>query len=260
MPARQQVRAGKSPRNAVTRSLAIILEIARSTPPVRLTDISKATGIPKGTVHRLMRGLEHSDFVVRDSRRNGYGLGPRATSLGLALISHVARPTDRREILARLVDKIGETCNLTTLAGHEVIYIERVETRWPLRLHLEPGSRVPVHCTASGKLLLAFATPRRRDAILAATDLIANTERTIVTRTELDRELDRIRRRGASIDNEEFISGLVAVAVPVRVKGGRVIAAVACHAPIGRFDLKAAIRTTPLLTEAAREMAATFAG
>ncbi|MGE3876582.1 MAG: IclR family transcriptional regulator, partial [Parvibaculaceae bacterium] len=129
---RQRGRAGASPRAAVARSLAILETIGRGTPPVPLSEIARATGLSKATAHRLLGGLESSGFVDRDGPRQGYGLATAASRLGLALVSHGARPTDRRRILARLVDEIGETCNLTTLAGHEVIYLDRVETRWPL--------------------------------------------------------------------------------------------------------------------------------
>jgi DNA-binding IclR family transcriptional regulator len=133
-----------------------------------------------------------------------------------------------------------------------------VETRWPLRLSLEPGSRVPAHCTASGKLFLSHLPTESRERILATLPLPQSSPRTIVETNELRRELQRIAKRGYSTDNEEFVAGLVAVAVPVRDKKKHVFAAVACHAPVARVDLKKLVAEVPRLEAAAAKIARTF--
>ena len=121
-----------------------------------------------------------------------------------------------------------------------MIYLDRVESRWPLRLHFEIGSHVPIHCTASGKILLAAMKPAERRRIVDAVGLPAYTPHTITSRAEFDAELSRIAQQGYSLDREEFLLGMAAIAVPVMGLDGDVIAAVACHAPSVRFNVERA--------------------
>jgi DNA-binding IclR family transcriptional regulator len=165
---------------------------------------------------------------------------------------------ERRSIVRSLVDEIGETVNLTALANDEVFYLDRIETRWPLRLHLEPGSRVPLHCTASGKLFLASMAPARRARVLDEIELSPFTIHTITDRIRLEAELQKIADCDYALDQEEFLMGLNAVAVPVRSEKGSVIAAIACHAPSARLDLETAIRHVPKLRAAATRLALTL--
>jgi DNA-binding IclR family transcriptional regulator len=139
-----------------------------------------------------------------------------------------------------------------------VIYLDRVEARWPLRLHLEPGSRVPLHCTASGKLFLAHLPAARRRGVLAALELSAFTPHTITDRAVLERELAAIAQTGHSMDREEFLLGLIAVAVPVKDSSGATLAALACHAPSARLSLERALGFLPILERAAHRLAETL--
>ncbi len=123
---------------------------------------------------------------------------------------------------------------------------------------LQPGSRVPLHCTASGKLLLALLPPARRRRIVDALPLPPHTAQTIVDRRRLTDELARVRRERLATDNEEYLAGLVCVAVPVATPEGRVVASVAVHAPVARMPLAAALRHVPALRRAATALGTTF--
>ena len=164
----------------------------------------------------------------------------------------------RRAILKRLAEELGETVNLTMLDGSEVVYLERVETEWPLRMTLQPGSHVPLHCTASGKLLLALLPAAQRRRIVRELALVRYTDNTIVERRALDAELVAIRRHAFATDNEEYLAGLVCVAVPVAAPDGRNVACVAVHAPVARLTLERALTHVPALKRAAAALGATF--
>ena len=138
------------------------------------------------------------------------------------------------------------------LDGSEVVYLDRVETAWPLRMTLQPGSRVPLHCTASGKLLLASLPAARRRRLVATLPLERYTERTLIDANALEAELARIRRVGYATDNEEYLAGLVCVAVPVTLDRRRTAACIAVHAPLARMPLDAAIGHLPALRRARR--------
>lgn len=254
----QRSEAGRQSRPAVTRALQVLEAVAAIDGPASLTEITKALDLPQATAFRLCQRLEDEGYLTRDGGTRKYAMGARLMRLGLDIVRGSGPLSSRHKILSELVDTIGETCNLTTMAGTEVLYLDRVETRWPLRLALEPGSRVPLHCTSSGKLLLASLPKPARQQILKGLTLTANTPNTITNRTELERELQRIARRGFSTDNEEFLVGLIAIAVPIKDRRGKTFAAVACHAPIARLSLKEATALAPVLQAAAAKLAHSF--
>jgi DNA-binding IclR family transcriptional regulator len=141
-----------------------------------------------------------------------------------------------------------------------VVYLDRVESAFPLRMELRPGTRVPIHCSASGKLFLAHLPPRRRQALLEGLALTRHTATTLTDRAALDAELQAIRRDGHSVDAEEFVEGLVCVAVPVRAPGAPgVRCALALQAPSARLSLAQARQHLPRLREAALALARTLA-
>lgn len=244
--------------SAILRTLAILEIVGGAGGPISLTDLAARAGLPKPTAHRMALVLERQGFVRREPDGRGLVAGPRLTRLALQAPSSDGRRAERRAILSDLVARVGETCNLTGLDGHEVRYIERVEADWPLRLHFEAGSRVPIHCTASGKLYLAFRPQVDRTRLLAALTLDAHTPRTITDVAALERECQRIRTRGIGTDDQEFLVGMVAVAVPVTIIEGRAVAAVAIHAPVARVKLGGLLQRVPLLVRAAERLAQTF--
>ena len=254
----QRSKAGQHARPAVTRALQVLETLAALDGPASLVDLTRTLDIPQATAFRLCQRLQDEGYIVRDGGTRRYTVGARLMRLGLNVVRNSGPLTSRHKILSDLVDTIGETCNLTTISGTEVLYLDRVETRWPLRLSLEPGSRVPLHCTSSGKLLLSTLPKPRRHQLLKAISLTQNTPSTITDPGELNRELDRIARRGFSTDNEEFLLGLVAVAVPVKGRNGKVFAAVACHAPVARLSMKDTIALAPILQAAAAKLGLTF--
>jgi len=140
-----------------------------------------------------------------------------------------------------------------------VIYLDRVEAAWPLRMNLSSGSRVPLHCTASGKLLLALQPKAARARLLAHLVLTRFTDTTLTDAKRLGAELAAIRARRHATDNEEYHAGLVCVAVPVSDARKRACAAIAVQAPVSRMPLERALQHLSELRRAADAMAATFA-
>jgi IclR family transcriptional regulator, acetate operon repressor len=239
------------------RAVALLEALAAAARPLSLAELIAAIGLPKPTVHRIVTQLATAGLVTREAG-SGYSVGPRLARLGRDLIaSDAARPV-RHAILQRLVDAVGETCNFTMLDGAQVVYLDRVETAWPLRVNLQPGSRVPAHCSASGKLLLAHLPPEQTARLIDQLTLERFTTHTIVERTALEAELARIRAQGYSVDDEEYLDGLVCVAVPVLDERSRVWAAVAVHGPAARMPIVAALAHLPALRAAAQSLAASY--
>jgi IclR family transcriptional regulator, acetate operon repressor len=241
--------------SSALRAITVLEAIAAADGPLGLVELMDATGLPKPTVHRIVGQLLDAGLLLREAEGKRYAPGPRLASLGLAALTHVAWRAPRHAILKTLVAEIGETCNLTLLDGTEVVYLDRVEAAWPLRLHFQTGSRVPAHCSASGKLLLALLPSRERKHILEALPFSYHTAHTITRLRDLEAALKRIRSERLSTDNEEYLDGTVCVAVPVESDKRRVAAALAVHAPTSRMTLKQALQCVPALRRAAARLA-----
>jgi DNA-binding IclR family transcriptional regulator len=253
----ETIPAAKDSPSGLLRALDLLEAVAAAGRALTVAEIRVALSLPKPTAHRLCQRLAAEGFLMREPGGRRYGVGPRLLRTALDSLRSGANP-ERHAILQGLVAEIGETCNFTALVGHEVFYLDRVEARWPLRMQLEPGSRVPMHCTASGKLFLAAMPPARRRRALDALDLAAFTPATITDRAALEAELAAIAAQGYSLDREEFLVGLVAISAPVVDGRGETLAAVACHGPSVRLDLEAAVGHLPKLQAAARRLAATL--
>jgi DNA-binding IclR family transcriptional regulator len=240
----------------VLRALNVLEQLAAAGHPFSLSQLSSRLLIPKATLMRLIDALEARSYVTHmpDSRGadRAIALGPRAAQLALTTLANSTFTRACRSLLRTLVDALGETCNLTVLDGDTVLYVERVETTEPLRLHMQPGTRVPLHCTASGKLFLSQMAPAERGLAIRRLQLKQMTYRTLTDADLLEAELDRLAVRGIGVDNEEFVRGMVAIAVPVRnVEDGHVLAALAVHAPTARASLEDLLKAVPKLKETA---------
>lgn len=244
----------------VLRALAVLETLASAGQPYTLSQLSARLHIPKATLLRMIEALETRGYLMHmpDSRGHdrAIALGPRAAQFALAALSNNTFTRGCRSVLRSLVDVLGETCNLTALDNDSVLYVERVETTEPLRLEMRPGMRVPLHCTASGKLFLSQMTTLERNSMLARLTLKKMTYRTLTDPQLLAAELDRLGTRDVGIDNEEFVRGMVAVAVPVRAAAdGTVLASLAVHAPTARATLADLLEAVPRMREAASRLA-----
>ncbi len=242
------------------RVLSVLEQLATTQYPQTLAQLSQRTGLPKSSLMRMLQALEGAAYVTRLPGDMGYVPGPRAHHLSAHILRtpHFLRAC--RHILGMLITITGEACNLTAPAGDAVHYLARVERpeMQRLQLHMEIGVHVPLHCTASGKLFLAFAPEIERRQILDRIALDRLTPKTIVDRHGLETELKRIRGLGIGIDDEEFVRGMVAIAVPVFNRQEQVIAAVACHAATAQKSLHELLGYAEPMRQAARAMAAVF--
>jgi len=245
---------------AALRAFRILDYVAEQPDGCTPTQVVTALGLPKQTVHRIIAQLKLAGLLLREPGSQRVQLGARLMRFAENILMHGHASRERHAILQSLVDDIGETCNLTALAGTHIVYIDRVETAWPLRVMLAPGSHVPLHATATGKLLLALLPKVQRERLLRVLPLRALTPATIVDVRALRREIEETRRRRIGINRNEHLSGLIAVAVPVMLDRQRACAAVAVQAPVGRMTLDELLDCVPRLQTAADRIAATMGG
>lgn len=245
--------------SASLRSLAILDAIVEADRPISLAQIAEQLQLPKPTVFRLLGTLEKSGWVFHQPAEKDYVVGARLAQFGLRVMTNDSVRAMRHAILARLASTIGETCNITMLDNNEVVYMDRVETQWPLKIDLQAGTRVPLHCSASGKLMLSQMGGAKRRILLENMVLTRFTDHTITDLAALEAELGRTRAERIGIDNEEYLDGLVCVAVPVYDGAGKLAAALAVQAPTARFSLEQARAQVPVLMQAAAALGETFA-
>ncbi|MCZ2095667.1 MAG: IclR family transcriptional regulator [Anaerolineae bacterium] len=237
------------------RLIALLEVIASKDEFVTLQGLVEETGLPKPTLHRMLHQLESARLLQREHDGRSYGTGARLRRLAENLLLNDTAHGARRAVLRRLKDEVGESCNITALSGGDVLYLDRVETAAPLRFYLHPGSRVPAHCSASGKLFLAQMTPAQRTRVLGPGPLQRYTPNTITEPEALERELAKVRAEGYALDDEEFLPGLVCIAVLVpAADGGRSNVGLAVQAPIMRLTAAQAVGVLPVLRRAALDL------
>ncbi len=237
--------------SALQKALAVLETVVQELRPLGAVDIAEELKVPRQTAHRVIRQLEQLGLLQKDPSRERYIPGERLRTLAINTISSTQSTRGTHAILDTLVSDINETCNVGMLDGHEVIYIDRAECDWPLRMQLRPGSHVPVHCTAIGKLLLANLDDEQRSMILQTAELRKFTKYTTTSPDLLEAQLDQIVAQGYAINNQEDAIGLVALAVPVHDPNGAVIAGLAVHAPEPRYSIAKAIDDLPKFKDAA---------
>ena len=244
----------RTANSAASRSLALLALLAGTGRALSLAELAARLALPKATTHRLCMQLAEGGYITRGLAEREFVVGPALRQLALDTLNHGTVRGLRHDVLAALVRDVGETCNFTTLDGASVLYLDRVEAPWPWRLTLDVGAHVPLHCTASGKLFLALMAPRPRRALMRGLTLTRMTDRTVHTVAALEGECKLIAERGYAFDDEEFITGLVALAVPVRDAQGAVRAALAVHAPKARVSVASAQERLPAMLAAAERM------
>jgi DNA-binding IclR family transcriptional regulator len=241
--------------SAALRVLKILETVAGSSTPMTATQINQVLKLPKPTIHRLCIMLESEGYLQPRLDGRGYLAGRRLSNMALGIFSNNDHwRTERHAILQRLSEDLGETCNISIPDGSQMIYFDRVESHWPLRIQLQKNDRVPVYCTASGKLFLNNLPSSKRTRLLSKLDFEQYTPNTLTDLEALKKELKRLRQADIGVDNEEFMQGMVAVAVPLKNSDGQFYGALAMHAPSARMTLEVAMRHLPRMKQAAVEL------
>ena len=244
---------GKERGSAIARAMAIIEAVSKAERPLSPADLCYQLDIPKPSVHRLISQLE-GDGYLQTSMRGLIVPGDRLHGMALGILYSSRFKALRQAILQKLTDEIGETCGIAIPNGTEMIYYDRVQTDWPLQIHLQVGSHTPSWCTASGKLYLSSIIKDRRVRLINKLPLKQYTRNTITDANILEEELQGIKKSGIGTDNEEFVDGMVACAVPVYDAKGRLFACLFTHAPVIRKSLHELLHYVPVLAKAAKEL------
>jgi DNA-binding IclR family transcriptional regulator len=241
--------------NSPSLRLLLILEtIAKAGVPVTPTEVNQLLSLPKPTIHRLFATLEAEGFIQREIDGRGYAPGLRLRRMSTGILSSLRIRTARIAILTKLAEEIGETCNIALPDRDAMIYLDRIETKWPLRIQLPIGTRVPFYCTASGKMYLSTLQSKHLRSYLQSAPLEAKTDRTLTSTQAMIDEINTVRKLGYATDNAEFMEGMIAVAVPITDSNNRLVSTLSFHAPEQRLALSDATQHVAVLREAAQKL------
>lgn len=229
--------SGGDRRPATDRVLAVLELVAAAGEPLNVKTIGEELGLPKPTAHRLVNGLIDKGLLQRGFTARTVTVGPKFARLALDILRTSVTQAPVRMLLRALSGELGEACNIGVLEGGDVVYLDRAEAEnSPLRLQFGVGSRVPLHCTAMGKLFFSEMPENARQILLERVQFPRFTPATLCEPEALRKELARIQQDGYSTDDEEYVLGVFCVAVPVRDAAGQMIAAVAVQAPKARLS------------------------
>jgi DNA-binding IclR family transcriptional regulator len=215
----------------LSRSFAILRALEGSTEGLSLSQIADRTGLPRSSVHRLVRALDHEGFVAPASANGGILLGPEVMRLAESV-----RPDLRRVLhgtMERLFDRLNETVDLAVLDVDHLRFIDQIPAPHRLRAVSAVGDTFPLHCTANGKAILALLPRESLSAILPAR-LARYTPNTITSRDALRATLDEVRRTNIAFDHDEHTEGISAAGFAVR-HGRGTYAAISVPMPTARF-------------------------
>ncbi|MEM7023616.1 MAG: SMP-30/gluconolactonase/LRE family protein, partial [Pseudomonadota bacterium] len=239
---------------ALQKGLAVLDAVGDADHPPRFKDLAELTGLPKGTLHRILQALIEQRLVRVDERDSTYRLGHRLFELahkvwGAFDLRGAAAPE-----LDRLAHDTSETVTLAELDGGEALYIDERNSGQAFGLRIGVGRRAPCHATAVGKAILAFLPPPEQAGLLDQLRLERFTARTITDRHELTTDLALARARGYALSEEEHLDGVVAVAVPVLDHRGAPIASIGLLGPRERLSDDHLHSTGRSLMEASRRI------
>lgn len=221
-----------------------------------LIEVSEQLDLHKSTVHRLLMVLERHRLVEKSPRNGKFALGLKLFEFGSAAVAGLDLRDRTRPYLEHLVFETGETTHLCVLDGGEVLYLDKVEPSRAVRVPSNVGRRNPAHCTAVGKVLLAFLPAEKLDDFIRKYGLRSYTPNTITNAMDVKHELGIVRERGYAIDNEEIEEGLICIGAPIWAYSGDVIASISIAGPAFRISAQKIPTLARLVMETAAKLSA----
>lgn len=238
----QSIPSLREPRysQSLERGLAILMCFTPEHPILGIADIADELGMSRSTTHRYMITLLALGYLEQGASRK-YRLGLRVSDLGMSALNCTGLRQQSRPLLEDLRRRTSYTVNVAVLDGPEILYVDRVRSfrrgQVKIDMDLGVGSRLPMYCTAMGKLLLAHLSEHERRGLIADLKLSKHGPNTITSKKALRAELERVREEGFAINDQELSPGLQSISAPIRSDSGQVVAAVNLVAHISMVSL-----------------------
>lgn len=211
------------------KGLSVIGAFGEDAPRLSITDVARRTGLDRASARRLLLTLVQLGYATHDGKY--FELTHRILRLGQSYLSTTPLSAILQPYLERLCETGGQSCSAAVLDEAEIVYIARASRRRVMSINLGPGSRLPAYCSSMGRVLLASLPEEEVRELLKGRPLRANTERTITDLERLLEELRRVRSQGYALVDQELEMGLCSIAVPLRNRTDRIVAALNIGAP-----------------------------
>ena len=221
---------------SLERGLGIIRAFGPHAPEQTVSELASTTGLTRATARRFLITLIELGYVESDGRI--FRLTPKVLELGYSFLSGLRFPDVALPHLERLVAEVDEGSEASVLDGDHIVYVARVPSSAVMTVAINVGARMPAHATSMGKVLLAALPDSELDAYLASAELRSFLPRTVTDPADLRAQLEGVREQGYAIVDQELEEGLVAIAAPVRGRGGRVIASINLSSNVMRRSLE----------------------
>ena len=241
-----------SPVQSVDRALEI-LEILSEKSEAGVTEIARIIGVHKSTVSRLIDALVRRGLVEQISDRGKFKLGLGLIKLAGSASAQLDSVMQARPLAKALAEKFGETVNIATLDGKEVLYLDQVVSPNTISMRTWVGKRVPAHATATGKVLTAWL-PEKNRVDLIPRKWVKLAKNTITDPKRLEAELAEVRKNGFAVAIDELEEELIAIAAPIKNSHKEVVAAIAISGPAFRMNKKEIPKISNALIEAAQKI------
>ena len=213
-----------------------ILDCFKDIEEIGFNELGKLTGLPNGTLFRIISTLINRDYIYKDASTGLYRLGKKISILGLAAIRNLNFHKIIHSLLQDIARDTRETANAAINVNNEIVYIDIVESPQAIKMLAKIGSRDSIHSTSLGKVLLAFMEKKEQDIVLEKIELVKKTENTITKKETLKREVKNIVKNGYAVDNEENELGCKCIAVPVFDQNKKVVGEISISGPIDRIN------------------------
>lgn len=257
MPPEGKVAARPADRtDMVGKALGLLVLLGEEPRGATAADISRRAELPFSTTYRLLGSLTRDGFVDYEPDGRRYHLGLRIFQLGQRVSNHHGFAGTAMPVLRRVTAETGEATILSVRDNLHHLTVSKVDGPQTFRVTSDPGHLGSLSATAVGKVLVAFAEDAEREKLLAELPLEALTDKSITDRDAFRAEIDKVRRQGYAVMDEENEAGMRAVAVPLLNSQGHAFASLATAVPVFRLGLDELIAHVPLLQEAASELAA----
>lgn len=240
---------------SLARGLAVIRAFDESRPEMTLSEVARTADLSRAAARRFLHTLVQLGYVWTDGRV--FALTPRVLELGFAYLSSASLPEIAQPHLERLVAEVHESASVSVLDGDEIVYVARVPTSRIMTVSINIGTRFPAYATSMGRVLLAHLPHEELDEKLGDIRLEPLGPHTVASVDALRDELDRVRRDGFALVDQELEAGLRSVAVPIRSRSGRVVAAANVSSHAGRTSTEHAREVLlPRLSETVQKIEA----
>ncbi|MEH6519239.1 MAG: HTH-type transcriptional regulator BhcR [Halioglobus sp.] len=244
---------------ALDRGINLLIVLAKEG-ELSLTDLALIVGMPPSTAHRVLATLEKHGFVELDVASQQWAVGVEAFRVGSSYLERTNLVESSRAPMRQLSEETGETANLAIADQGDVVFVSQIESHNPIRAFFRPGTRGFMHASGIGKALLANMPRADVEKILQKKGCPEFTEKTITAPAALFADLDEIRGRGWSFDDEERYAGMRCVAAPIYNSFAEAIAGVSVSGPTVRFPDNAIAEIGPVVKRAAAKITASLGG